>query len=143
MIPVLKRKWWDGGWRSWTMSFLQQLSIAALLSSIFPGRALAQQVQAPTHLQVDSLVTPLGIDSRAPEFSWQLRDARFGARQSAYRITVASIAALLDSGKPDVWDSGKIESDRSVAVRYAGLPLQPARRYYWRVSVWDKDGAAY
>lgn len=115
----------------------------ALLVVMFGGLAQAQEAQSPAQLECDSLTTPLGIDSRAPEFSWQLRDIRFGAQQSAYRIQVASSPWLLQAGKADIWDSGKTESDRSVAVRYAGPPLRAERRYYWRVSAWDKDGKAY
>ncbi len=97
----------------------------------------------PVRLKCDSLVNPLGIDSRAPMLSWQLQDARMGARQTAYEIQVASSAALLGAGKPDVWDSGRIESDQSAGVHYAGPALTPERVYFWRVKVWGKDGKAY
>jgi alpha-L-rhamnosidase len=52
----------------------------------------------PVQLKCDSLVNPLGIDSKAPMLSWQLRDERFGARQTAYQIEVASSSALLGAG---------------------------------------------
>src|SRR5258708_4306584 len=97
----------------------------------------------PVRLKCDSLVNPLGIDSRAPMLSWQLQDSRMGARQTAYEIQVASSGALLGAGKPYVWDSGRIESDQSAGVHYAGPALTPEKRYFWRVKVWDKDGKAY
>ncbi len=89
------------------------------------------------------MIAPLGLDDAKPRLSWQLRDSRDGARQTAYEIEVATKAALLAAGKADVWDSGKVASDRSVGVVYAGPELAAERRYYWRVKVWDKDGKPY
>ena len=97
----------------------------------------------PARLTCDSLIEPLGLDDAKPLFSWQLRDARDGARQTAYQLQVATKPALLASGKPDVWDSGKVASDRSVGVAYAGPELAAETRYYWRAMVWDKDGKPY
>jgi alpha-L-rhamnosidase len=63
-----------------------------------------------------------------------------GTRQCAYRIRVASSASGLS--RPDVWDSGKVASEQSVLVPYAGPRLAPRTRYFWSVRVWDADGAA-
>jgi alpha-L-rhamnosidase len=98
------------------------------------------QVQSPIALRVNELATPLGIDDAQPRFSWQLRDNRQSALQSAYRLLVASKPELLVVGKADVWDSGHIDSGQSVAVRYAGPEIIPFTRYFWKVQVWDRDG---
>jgi len=97
----------------------------------------------PARLTCDSLVEPLGIDDPKPLFSWQLRDPGFGARQTAYQIQVATKTALLSRDMADVWDSGKVTSDRSVGVAYGGPTLAAEKRYYWRVNAWDKDGKPY
>ena len=111
---------------------------------MLPQAGLAQSPSSrPVQLKCDALVNPLGIDSKAPMLSWQLRDDRFGARQTAYEIQVASSPALLNEGKPDVWGSGRVESDQSAGVSYAGPVLLPEKRYFWRVKVWDKDGKPY
>src|SRR5437879_2862118 len=89
----------------------------------------------PVQLRCDALVNPLGMDSKKPMLSWQLQDARVGARQTAYEIQVASSSALLAAGKPDVWDSGRVESAQSAGVSYAGPALIPEKRYFWRVRV--------
>ena len=89
------------------------------------------------------MIEPLGIDSSQPLFSWQLQDAGFAARQTAYRVEVASKPAMLTAGKADVWDSGRITSDKSFAVVYGGPELAASTRYYWRVEAWDKDGKPY
>jgi len=77
----------------------------------------------PAWLSCDSLIEPLGLDDAKPRLSWQLRDSRDGARQTAYEVEVATKAALLAADKADVWDSGKVASDRSVGVVYAGPEL--------------------
>ena len=96
--------------------------------------------RAPRDLRCESMVTPLGIDSPRPEFSWKLDDERRGARQTAYQIVVLSSAGR---NATPVWDSGKVTSDASVHVSYAGPVLQPSRRYFWRVRVWDESGTVY
>jgi alpha-L-rhamnosidase len=94
-----------------------------------------------TDLRVDDLATPLGIDDPAPHFSWQLNDPARGARQAAYEVQVFSSPALAAANKPD-WSSGRIASNQSLNVRYAGPALQPSHRYTWRVKVWVAHGAA-
>jgi alpha-L-rhamnosidase len=121
------------------------LATALLLS---PALAAPQPSLKPAHLTLDSLPEPLGIDSSQPMFSWQLQDARSGARQAGYRIGVATSASLLsgdnaNSWKADVWDSGRIQSDQSVGVKYAGPALKAFTRYYWRVEALDQDGKPY
>lgn len=111
----------------------------ALLLSASANAAGAKPVQ----LKCDSLVKPLGVDDKHPLLSWQLQDDRFGARQTAYEIQIASTPALLSGGEPDVWDSERVITDQSVNVPYTGPALQPYKRYFWRVKVWDKDGKLY
>jgi len=77
-----------------------------------------------------------------PEFGWVVNDPRRGARQSAYQLVVATSRAAAEHAQGEVWDSGKVRSDRSVNVEYAGKPLQPHRSYFWRVRTWDVDGVA-
>jgi alpha-L-rhamnosidase len=86
------------------------------------------------------MATPLGIDDALPRFSWQLRDSRQGASQSAYQLLVASKPELLAVGKADVWDSGRVASGQSVGIQYAGSALAPSTRYFWKVLVWDQAG---
>ena len=64
----------------------------------------------------------MGVDTEQPVLAWKLQDTRTGARQTAYRIEVASRLQLLEAGKPDVWDSGRITSAQSVGIVYGGPP---------------------
>ena len=97
----------------------------------------------PVHLQVDDSQKPLGIDDAAPRFSWHLEDSARGARQTAYRVLVATSADLLKGNKADVWDSGRVASGQSLNVKYEGPAVKPSTRYWWRVEVWGTNGKAY
>ncbi len=128
--------------RTHTSPLLSYASYAVLALCMPASLAAASPMtRQPAHLACDAVVQPMGVDSAQPLLSWQLQDDRFAARQTAYRIEVASQPKLLD--KPDVWDSGRIESAQSIAVAYAGPALKPETRYYWRVALWDKDGKPY
>jgi alpha-L-rhamnosidase len=89
-------------------------------------------------LRVEYAERPLGIDVRIPRFSWQLFSSSRGAVQSAYQLQVSSDQPNFDGQVS--WDSGRIESDSSVHVEYAGPDLESRQRCYWRVRVWDGDG---
>lgn len=125
------------GWIGWVASGLAGWVLAGV-----PAHGAAG-LRGPAGLRVDDLRTPLGIDDGAPHFSWMLQDAARGARQTAYEVLVASEPELLAAGKADEWDSGKVESDQSRNVAYAGQPLRASTRYYWRVRVWGAAGKAY
>lgn len=95
-----------------------------------------------THLTCEYRSNPLGIDVTAPRFSWQLQSDRPAARQTAYHIQASSSLAQLEAGQADLWDSGKVDSDQSVHVAYAGSPLGSRQRVYWQVTIWDESGTA-
>src|SRR5438270_2608135 len=83
---------------------------------------------------------PLGIDAAEPHLSWQSDSSERNGKQAAYQILVASSVDLLRAGHPDLWDSGKSESDESVGIAYKGPSLESRKRYYWAVRVWDAAG---
>ncbi len=94
------------------------------------------------HLTCEYRNNPLGIDVTTPRFSWQLQTDRRGAKQTAYRIFVASQENLLSDDNADLWDSGSVKSGESIHVVYAGKKLSSRQRAYWKVTVWDETGAA-
>ena len=93
-----------------------------------------------SNLRCEYLVAPLGIDECTPRLSWIVESNRRGARQTAYRIRVASTPEKIAGGEGDLWDSGRIESNLTTHVAYAGKPLKPRDVCHWRVEVWDELG---
>jgi len=91
-------------------------------------------------LRCEYLENPCAMDLPAPRLSWQLDSKERGQRQSAYRVLVASSEELLQKGRGDLWDSGRVESDQSLHVRYAGKAPSSRQQCFWKVQVWDKDG---
>jgi len=91
-------------------------------------------------LRCENLQNPQGIDTRLPRLSWMLPSHERNQKQTAYQILVASSAAKLKENKTDMWDSGKVISDQSLLITYAGQPLTSRTECYWKVRVWDADG---
>ena len=98
--------------------------------------AIAQTSLQPVKLRCEALDNPLGIDSLRPRLSWQVESRARDAKQSAFQVLVSTRP---DASKPDIWDSGRVES-QAEGIDYAGPSLETARRYYWTVRVWAKSG---
>jgi len=80
------------------------------------------------------------IRSPKPFLGWVVNSAAANTLQTAYRILMATTPALLAKDSADVWDSGRINSDNSVAVQFDGKPLEPSKTYYWKVKTFDNHG---
>lgn len=91
-------------------------------------------------LSCEFLENPLGIDARNPRLSWVLSSNARGEKQSAYEIMVASSEKKLAAHEGDLWSSGKVASDKSIHVNYAGKSLPSRQECFWKVRVWDNDG---
>ncbi|MFE0523404.1 family 78 glycoside hydrolase catalytic domain [Streptomyces sp. NPDC058954] len=85
----------------------------------------------PSHLRVEHLDKPLGIDTSCPRLSWRL--PRGTRTQLAYRIQAG------DPGRPS-WDTGRVDSAANTHVRYEGPEPGSASRTSWRVKVWTDLG---
>ena len=97
---------------------------------------------AVTELRCEYLVDPLGIDVARPRLSWQIKDERRGAAQTAYQVLVASTPEKLAADEGDLWDSGRVATEQSIHLIYAGKPLTSHQSCFWKVRVWDQDGRA-
>jgi alpha-L-rhamnosidase len=101
----------------------------------------------PQNLTCEYFTNPIGLDVRQPRLSWKSSSAQRGARQTAYQILVAESIGILEAASAGQaedglsWDTGKVTSDTSVHVPYAGAALKPGQRYYWRARVWDGNDA--
>jgi alpha-L-rhamnosidase len=94
----------------------------------------------PVGLRCEYRINPLGIDERVPRFSWVLEAEGRGQAQSAYRILVGRSEKDLEWEENLLWDSGRVESGRSVGVEYGGEVLRSGSRCLWKVRVWDRAG---
>ncbi|MCD6395119.1 MAG: alpha-L-rhamnosidase N-terminal domain-containing protein, partial [Planctomycetes bacterium] len=90
-------------------------------------------------LRCEYRVNPRGIDVAGPRLSWVLESNERSQRQSHYRILVASNEETLRTGGGDLWDSGKVVSDRTTQIVYGGKMLESGMVCCWKVKVWDGD----
>ena len=88
-------------------------------------------------LTCENLIEPSGIDTDKPCLSWKIITPESGASQNAYQILAATSEEKLNEEACDLWNSGKIISDRSVLVPYEGKDLISRSVCYWKVRVWD------
>ena len=118
--------------------------------------AMAEDANAALHaaavvdLRCEYLNNPLGIDVARPRLSWKIADVQSkttnqksemprGVQQTAYQVLVASSEELLKIDRGDLWDSGKVESDQSIQVEYAGKPPESRMKCHWKVRVWTSS----
>ncbi len=97
---------------------------------------------AVENLRCEMLVNPEGIDTRNPHLSWEICSNQRSILQQAFQVIVASSPEKLAAGDGDLWNPGRIESDRSVHVTYNGKPLQSMTKCYWRVKVWSENAGS-
>ena len=94
-----------------------------------------------TELKTEYAVSLVGLDIQNPLLSWQISDSRTGAAQTAFQVLVATSPGLLETGKTDIWDSGKLDQSAS-KIKFNGAELKSCTRYFWSVRIWDQDGKA-
>jgi len=118
--------------------------LASWLAIIIASTALQVlgNPSAPAGLLVNGVSEPLAIDRDTTRFTWRLMDDDRGEKQTAYQILVSSNADSLTTRVGGCWDSGKVDSDKSASVDYAGKPFPAATRFWWRVRIWDQTGNA-
>lgn len=117
--------------------------IAALIALTFgagAGWCAGASQTGVTDLRCEYLDGPLGIDIARPRLAWKMEAPGRGQRQTAWRVLVASDPEKLKADSGDLFDSGKVASDQSTGIEYAGKPLESFQACFWKVRVWDKDG---
>ncbi|MEX0852863.1 MAG: family 78 glycoside hydrolase catalytic domain [Bauldia sp.] len=94
---------------------------------------------APTDLNCEHLVSPRGLNTSRPRFSWALTAKGRNRRQTAYQIVVGTVREMVAGGHGELWDSGRVTSAETLLVSYGGSPLSSHLRFFWSVRVWDED----
>ncbi|MBI5387212.1 MAG: family 78 glycoside hydrolase catalytic domain [Verrucomicrobia bacterium] len=120
---------------------VRTLVVALLLGTLPSGAASAAGLTAIA-LRTEYLVNPAGIEETAPRLTWRVESDQRGQKQTAYRLLVATSEARLAANDGELWDTGKVASDQTVNIAYAGKPLASRQQCFWKVQVWDKDGQA-
>ena len=114
-------------------------NIAALIR-FYLGKPVDPPPPWPEDMRCEFIENPLGIDAPKPRLGWTLKTGnpgiQKGIKQTAYQVLVASSRELLKNDEGDLWDSGRVKSDQSIQVEYAGKPLASGMRCYWKVRVW-------
>jgi alpha-L-rhamnosidase len=114
-------------------SIARPLAIALLAGCVAMTDAWALSIGRMT---TNARSNPVGIGDDDISLGWTIESETRGTVQSAYQVRVGSTA-----GGADVWDSGRIASDRQVDVPVPdGIKLTSAKRYFWQVRVWDGAG---
>jgi alpha-L-rhamnosidase len=118
----------------------QQIPLLLLLTICFSCHNKNAENNALTFKQllVNSKENPSAIESKQPLFSWLVNADGYNKSQSSYHILVASSEDKLSESDADLWNSEKVNSDKSSFVKYKGKALQPMKMYYWKVKVWDE-----
>ncbi len=97
---------------------------------------------SPQELAVsEQFKNPIGFYDATPSFSWKLPQHKNIKKQTAYSIVVASKPELLPNNA-DLWESGKVESEQTLFVKYEGEKLSSRQKVYWQLKFWDQDKKA-
>lgn len=91
-------------------------------------------------LRCESIVNPLGIAVTQPQFSWTLTSEMNNVQQGGYELLISDNEHLIKQDKGNCWETKVNSSDQTLNVAYAGTPLKPFTRYYWKVRVCDATG---
>jgi alpha-L-rhamnosidase len=110
-----------------------------ILSYFFHSALLSQKLQV-TALRCEYKQNPIGVDITKPHLSWELKSEQRNVLQTAYRVLVADDSLLINKNIGNVWDSKKVNSSASIQVQYNGKALQSAKKFFWKIMVWDNKG---
>ena len=123
----------------------QQARPSGLMTDLVEHTETVWSEGYPTDLSLQDFTKAKGsfqtveIRSSRPSFSW-IVPGRHPARQTAWRVVLSGSKEQASKPEGDIWDSGWVQDDRSVAVPYGGPALEPSKVYYWRVCVRTDTG---
>ncbi len=112
------------------------------LISLFLALAIGDSINAAEIVSVhcEYRLNPQGIDNPNPRLEWVIVSKQRGETQTAYQVLVSSSKDLLAADKGDLWDSGRVQSNQSVGIQFAGKPLLSRAACFWKVRIWDRNG---
>jgi alpha-L-rhamnosidase len=102
-----------------------------LISSLNARSIMDDKAYTPTDVKVAHQTAALGIDDAKPRISWRIA----GNGHSDYEILAATDPKLLEPGKADLWESGRVKSTTTTAI-YAGKPLPSSTWVHLKIRTW-------
>ena len=117
--------------------FVKNLSVDFLLSPdrvLKNGFPVEEELEEVIHESENYQI--IGIGNRNPLLGWQIDSEIEDTYQEAYRIIVSKHKQNIDKDIGDLWDSNRVESNKSINIKYSGEKLKPNSIYYWKVKVW-------
>ncbi len=117
------------------MKFLRNISFFVFLSIGFSSNGQT----IVTQLTCDLAENPLTVVNKQPRLGWQMVSKKLNVSQKAYQILVASSEEKLQDNEADVWNSGKVMSNQSQFIIYAGSILKNETKYFWKVKIWTQS----
>ena len=112
---------------------MRTLFVTALCLAWTVGATPAAAQGPIRDLRCENAANPRGVKAPRPQLSWSWGQPR---PPRAYQVLVASSEEKLKADDGDLWDSGRVLSDRKT-VQYQGKALQSLQRCFWKVRVWN------
>ena len=92
-------------------------------------------------LKIGHLSKSQGVDEAHPRLSWRIVGDEEGLKQNGYQVLAATRPELLEIGKADLWNSGRIQSGEN-AIVYNGNDLPSSSTAFWTVRTWHGEKAS-
>jgi alpha-L-rhamnosidase len=116
-------------------------SLLVFFAICISANAFSQQSNIyVNNIKVEGLNLIDGITQVHPRLSWQIESNERSLVQNAYQIIVASSLKKVNQNAGDIYDSGKILTDKSINISYPLNNLLSCKPYYWKVKVWTNKG---
>ena len=118
----------------------------AVLMKILTAITIISSIIAPIHaktmapaidLRSDGNAITLGGSSK-PRLTWRIESETRSIDAKAWQILVASSESLLEEEKADLWDSGKVATERTPGLSYDGKAPAAGTTCHWKVRWWSE-----
>lgn len=92
------------------------------------------------NLRTEYKSNPIGIGITTPRLSWEIISSERNVCQTVWEIRAAASEKDLKAGRNLLWDSKKVNSDKSIQIPYKGVPLKSRDKVFWQVRITTNKG---
>lgn len=86
---------------------------------------------------------PVGVSDEFLFFSWEIKSQKKNFYQKAYQIIISDDCENISKNIGNVFNSGKVYSSNSILININFDNFLSAKKYYWKVKIWDKNNKCY